>query len=120
MTATRTALFSILALLAIIPTLHAVLPDLSAHRWKDRVLVVEAPSSEDATYREQVALWQAAEAGLRERDLVTKTTFGAETFRVRLVGKDGGVKADSREVISIENLFALIDGMPMRRAEMRQ
>jgi hypothetical protein len=36
---------------------------------------------------------------------------------VRLVGKDGGVKLDQSGPISAQALFALIDAMPMRKAE---
>ena len=46
------------------------------------------------------------------------TRTGAPAFRVRLVGKDGGVKLDQATPIEVTTLFALIDAMPMRRAEM--
>ena len=39
-------------------------------------------------------------------------------FRVRLVGKDGGVRLDRDKPVSTSELFSLIDAMPMRRAEM--
>ena len=39
--------------------------------------------------------------------------------RVVLLGKDGGVKEVSDE-LNLSALFALIDGMPMRRAEINQ
>ena len=48
-------------------------------------------------------------------EILTQT---AKAFRVRLVGKDGGVKLDRGEPVDIPTLFALIDAMPMRRAEM--
>ena len=37
-----------------------------------------------------------------------------------LIGKDGGVKRRWSDVVWIEDLFATIDAMPMRRYEMRQ
>jgi hypothetical protein len=38
-----------------------------------------------------------------------------------LIGKDGGVKArQSEDVFDLAGVFALIDGMPMRRAETRR
>jgi hypothetical protein len=38
-----------------------------------------------------------------------------------LIGKDGGIKAQQSEGgFDLERLFALIDSMPMRRAEMGQ
>jgi hypothetical protein len=36
-----------------------------------------------------------------------------------LIGKDGSVKARYNAAPSLDELFALIDGMPMRRAELR-
>ena len=41
-----------------------------------------------------------------------------KVFRVRLVGKDGGVKLDRGAPVDIPTLFVLIDAMLMRRAEM--
>lgn len=41
-------------------------------------------------------------------------------FRVLLIGKDGGVKLNSTDVVGPEQLFSLIDAMPMRQQEMRQ
>lgn len=41
-------------------------------------------------------------------------------FRVILVGKDSAVKLDRDRPVSAEELFALIDAMPMRQYEMLQ
>ena len=38
-------------------------------------------------------------------------------FRLILIGKDGGIKLNSRKT-SLENIFSLIDTMPMRQEEM--
>ncbi len=94
----------------------AALPDLSAHSWQHRVLIVDTPSPDAAEYRRQRSALEAAAAGLKERDLIV-VTQSAPTFRVRLVGKDGGVKLDQAEPVEVPALFALIDAMPMRRAE---
>ena len=40
-------------------------------------------------------------------------------FEVVLIGKDGGVKARTGDPSALEDFLALIDTMPMRRAEMR-
>jgi len=92
------------------------LPDLAAHRWQHRVLVIDTPSPQSADYRQQGAALEAAADGLRERDVRIVTQAGA-AFRVRLVGKDGGVKLDQATPVEVPALFALIDAMPMRRAE---
>ena len=99
------------------PTPEAGLPNLSAHRWKHRVLIIDTPSSEATEYRRQRSALEAAAAGLKERDLIV-ITQAAPTFRVRLVGKDGGVKLDQAEPVKLSALFALIDAMPMRQTEM--
>lgn len=41
-------------------------------------------------------------------------------FSFILVGLDGGVKLRTDEFVSRKYLYALIDGMPMRQAEMRE
>lgn len=96
---------------------EAGLPDLSVHHWRHRVLVIDMPSPQDAAYQQQSAWLEAATAGLQERDLVI-VTQPAAAFRIRLVGKDGGVKLDRAAPAEVPMLFSLIDAMPMRRAEM--
>lgn len=93
------------------------LPDLAAHQWRHRVLVIDTPSPEDAAYQQQVTWLDAAKPGLQERDLLIVTQPSA-SFRIRLVGKDGGVKLDQPTPVEVPALFGLIDAMPMRRAEM--
>lgn len=95
----------------------ANLPDLTAHQGRHRVLVISTPSPHSAEFVRQRAALEAATAGLRERDVEIVTQV-ATAFRIRLVGKDGGVKLDSRESVDTAMLFALIDAMPMRQAEM--
>jgi len=96
---------------------EAGLPDLAVHQWRHRVLIIDTPTQQSSEYLRQSAALEAATAGLRERDIqiVTQT---AKVFRVRLVGKDGGVKLDRGAPVDVPTLFALIDAMPMRRAEM--
>ena len=99
------------------PAAGLALPDLAAHQWRHRVLVIDAPELTTEDYRRQMAWLDVAKAGLKERhvEIVTQT---AKTFRIRLVGKDGGVKLDRGDPVDMPTLFALIDAMPMRRAEM--
>jgi hypothetical protein len=79
-------------------------------------LVIDTPSQDADEYRRQSAALAAASAGLQERH-VEVVTQAAKAFRVRLVGKDGGVKLDRGEPVDVPTLFALIDAMPMRRSE---
>lgn len=43
-----------------------------------------------------------------------------DAFCLILVGKDGGEKLRRWEPVDLEEIFALIDAMPMRRREMRE
>lgn len=120
--------------------------DLSAHQWQDRLILVLAKDSDDVTYQKQIKLFQAAEAGLKERKLVVYHIFPDQyqtglvakdswmnsselygkyhrteaSFEVLLIGLDGGIKLRKTEVLTTQDLFAIIDGMPMRRAEIRR
>jgi hypothetical protein len=85
-----------------------------------RILAISAPSLTDDTYRTQAALLLPAWPGLLERDFVVQTRFDAKTFSVVLIGKDGGEKLRRATPLSPDELFAIVDAMPMRRAEMRE
>ena len=99
-------------------TTGLALPDLAAHQWKHRVLIIDTPSMQAAPYRQQISAFDAAAAGLEERDLEVITQTSAPAFRVRLVGKDGGVKLDRSTPMTTDALFAVIDAMPMRQDEL--
>ena len=43
-----------------------------------------------------------------------------DKFTFVLIGKDGGEKFRSSKTVDLQRLFSLIDGMPMRKDEMRQ
>ncbi len=104
---------------------------LDTYRWKSRPVIVFG-SQESGAFRQQIAIFNRASAGLRERDivLIPVPERGREDlrrvysvapgdFQVLLVGKDGGVKFRSRNVVSPQEIFRLVDAMPMRRDEMR-
>jgi hypothetical protein len=104
--------------------------DLSSFHWKNRVLVVLAPSDRDPRLREQQAIAAEAAAGFSERDLIVVAEIGTEgslhrrfgtkvgDFQVVLVGKDGRSTLRWSKPVSSEVLFSVIDKMPMRRDEM--
>jgi hypothetical protein len=58
--------------------------------------------------------------GLIERDFVILTKMGAKAFLVVLIGKDGKEKLRSGVPMPPQELFAIVDAMPMRRAEMQE
>ena len=117
---------------------------MTALAWEKRVLLVFAPDRRDPAFERQLALLDAADAGLHERDMSLIQVFAdgrvdydgsvhaaaapgffrrfavaQGEFRVLLLGKDGGVKLDRGRVVASDELFALIDAMPMRRYEMQ-
>ena len=120
---------------------------LSDHHWQDRVILLFAPDPQYPELATQLHFLTQFNNEVTERDLVTYQIFqnqrggkpsgeeireaetedfyrhfGADkkTFTFILVGKDGTVKLRSPEAVGMEQLFALIDSMPMRRSEMRR
>jgi len=116
---------------------------LMAERWKTRPVVIIAPSTTDPllTGQQDVLQLPANQAALRKREMVVYTVVGdlaqrdgeplsAEQARalrkaldvkdgapatVFLVGKDGGTKMARRQVVGAEELFGMVDAMPMMR-----
>ena len=116
--------------------------NLNKHRWKDRVLLII--SNDSAKQVQQIDVLKKDLEGIKERKLfvyvstpfwMKKNMMDSEwerntrfyekvkkmkgNFEVALIGLDGGVKLRQTEVLSLEKLFTLIDGMPMRRAEIK-
>ena len=111
-------------------------------QWENRLLVF---SGEDENTTRQKALALDSQAGHLERNLLvihleedSATVVVGETsvlpeselfrqrfampddaFEVVLVGKDGGVKERRKTVFETQELFGIIDAMPMRMREMR-
>ena len=82
--------------------------------------------------KEQLSAFQKDSSGLAERDLIVKQVkpgdklyqtyqiLPNEPFTVLLIGKDRGEKYRSASLLTASRLFANVDAMPMREAEMRQ
>ncbi len=84
-----------------------------------RQLLVRTPSVEDPRFLRQAGWLVAVWRGLRERDLeIAVQPAAGGTFEVVLIGRDGGEKLRANAPVPPAELFALIDTMPMRRAEM--
>jgi len=120
--------------------------DLADLRWQSRPLILFATSAEDPTITAFRAGLSVVESELRERAVVLIEVVGAdqasldgtalpegtaEALRRRyqvpgearmliLVGKDGGEKLRTPERWDLDEVFALIDGMPMRQRELRE
>ncbi|MDZ7934160.1 MAG: DUF4174 domain-containing protein [Emticicia sp.] len=116
--------------------------DLSQHLWKNRVILIL--SEDNAAFQRQMLTFKANEKGMNERSLIvyhlkfdefqqvmpksevrkSKNLFekykqANAPFEVILIGLDGGIKLRHRDFLSCEKLFATIDSMPMRSAEIR-
>ena len=103
-------------------------------RWKKRVILIYAPAGSEEQLARQEQSLRTHEAELKERDVTqiilrepaedrrTADRFKLTEagFTVLLIGKDGGEKLRSHNVVSPATLCELIDSMPMRQAEMRR
>ena len=126
--------------------IHAQADDvLVAYRWKHRILLVFAPTLGDERALILDQQLNARACDLVERDLLVARVptsgharIGAsalaptaaaqlrrghsvdrDEFAVVLIGKDGSEKLRTTEVPVLDEVFALIDAMPMRIAEKR-
>ncbi len=130
---------SVVAAVAITAALSTSLAAATLHdlEWRSRVLVVVAPDARSPALAMQDRLLAAHRDGLRDRDLSVIHVVGAAVagvsddaaalrlrlgvspgaFAVRLIGKDGHVALRDAQPLPVARLFAAIDGMPMRRAE---
>jgi hypothetical protein len=119
---------------------------MSGFRWQRRPLLLFAADDGDSRLQRQVAAVEATRDQFDERDMVLivvlgtgpshaqgvalpdddaarlRASYGVDgsSFALRLVGKDGGVKRRSTEVVPMGALYDLIDAMPMRQEEMRR
>jgi len=118
---------------------------LDDYQWKNRILLLVDESAYTNALTSQLATLNADKKGLAERDLLvfrvtpdavftsdaTMTQLNpkalyadydlkADFKGVVLLGKDGGVKMREPYEVKTQRIFALIDGMPMRRREIRE
>ena len=118
--------------------------DLSFHRWENRLLLVLADDPDLLIFKQQMQQLQSEKPGHDERKLLiyqaTPKKYRAGTgmshnwknsgklysrykktdapFEILLIGLDGGIKLCQTAKLSCAELFATIDVMPMRQAEM--
>ena len=108
--------------------------DIEQYQWKSRLLLLFAPSGDNAEYLEQQRLLEGREAELAERETLVmqfvesahlpdaaaaRERFGItpDTFTLVLVGKDGTAKRIEHTPVALDAIFSLIDSMPMRQQE---
>lgn len=134
------------ALSALAMTAIAAADGLSSVRWEYRPLLLFTPTPLDNRLSRQTTILANDDRGLIDRRLAVfvvernrvVTLFGAPapeanakrlrlrfrvpdaSFRVVLIGLDGGAKLTSDAPVTAETLFSTIDAMPMRRRELRE
>jgi len=113
--------------------------------WENRLVILYDDAVDTKTIQQQLAIFQNQESELTDRKLIiiASTPDGAyylfkdgqlqstaisntehlningTGFNFNLIGLDGGIKHRSQTIVSAKALFSMIDGMPMRRSELR-
>ena len=119
--------------------------NLSSHQWKNRLILILVNDTTSPELQAQVTEFRTHSAGMKERKLVVyqiqanqfqrglnadsewissnklykKYKSDDSPFEVILIGLDGGMKLTQHDILTCEKLFVIIDGMPMRRREIR-
>jgi hypothetical protein len=120
--------------------------DFEPFKWKNRLLLVFAPDSSHPLLQSLQGDISTRKHEVDDRDLVVFEILGVGTskrdgtrldphtaaslrkqfdispkaFSLILVGKDGRVKLRRNDPVKLEEIFRLIDSMPMRQEEMSQ
>ena len=112
--------------------------DLEAYKWEKRLLLLFAPTLESTELVRQQEMIRESRPGIAERqievlevvpggnasakreDLLRKFGVEAGSYTLLLLGKDGQEKYRSQKAVPLEEVFRIIDQMPMRRQEMRK
>ena len=118
--------------------------DLEEYQWKNRLLLLFTPSFHGPGYLKLKEELFRQKEGVMNRDLLVfhisesgetklgnshlaessgdylreKLSIKSGKFSVLLIGKDGGVKLRKKGGVELDEIFSLIDTMPMRQREM--
>ncbi len=138
--------FFVWVFLSLIPPSLMAQSELSSYRWENRLILLFYPSDTSEGLQYMLKEIEADKAEIADRDLVIfqlveegnsrvgNRVLGAKEaqeirsrYRIKsgqatliLIGKDGGEKLRQEDsAIDLKVLYPLIDGMPMRRQEMR-
>ena len=123
--------------------LKTISQNLEKHQWNDRVVLIFSDDKSSSKLKKQVDLFQKEKVSLEERKLKIyqfaegdfkygfddswkKSTIKTkrfndkeESFKIVLIGLDGGIKLKQNTILTPEKLFIIIDGMPMRKRELK-
>ena len=95
-----------------------------------RQILIFGNDEHPSLVQQQIALFDKEVTGIKERDLkiiiVSKDDLLNKKYQIKtglftviLLGKDGTEKFRTDEILLPQKLFAIIDAMPMRQAEMK-
>ncbi len=137
--------FIFLSLLSMTIPRNSTAQSLDDFQWKNRIVLLVDASPDTHALQSQLAKLISDRQALKERDLIlfrvtpdAVYTSDGSTSKLKakriyndcgldfnfkgtlLLGKDGGVKLKKPFEVSSQEIFDLIDGMPMRRSEMRE
>lgn len=130
----------------ILNSLSVYSQSLSSYQWKNRLVLIQTTNPQNQLFKNQIQELADHLKGLEEiRIVVFKFTSGSfqkgfeqdapwenlnsslkkdlrnsSEFEIILIGLDGGVKLRKNEFLSTDQLFRLIDQMPMRQSEIRK
>jgi hypothetical protein len=119
--------------------------NLSEYLWKNRVILIITNDIDSKIYTSQIQEFSASSEDFKERKLIIYSVLpkkhklenakendwvtdyklysnynpSNKTFQVVLLGLDGSIKLQQNSVLTTTKLFSKIDGMPMRRAELK-
>ena len=104
--------------------------ELNQYLWKNRIILTFAEDENHPDLIKLKAEMKENNCEILNRDLLhfhfsndgktgNQTTKNDQSFRILLIGKDGGIKYESNRSVSLIQLFELIDSMPMRKNEMQ-
>ena len=104
--------------------------ELNQYLWKNRIILTFADDEDHPDLIKLKAEMKENNCEILNRDLLhfhfsndgkigNHTTTNDQSFRILLIGKDGGIKYDLNRSIFLIHLFELIDSMPMRQYEMQ-
>ena len=104
--------------------------ELSRYLWKNRIILTFAEDEDHPDLIKLKVEMNENDCEILNRDLLhfhfsndhkigNLTTTNDQSFRILLIGKDGGIKYESNRSVFLIQLFELIDSMPMRKNEMQ-
>jgi hypothetical protein len=117
--------------------------DLKKHQWQNRIILLKDIHFDSVKLQNQLNLLLSTNEKLKDRDLLVfivtdksvydeskkKTDLNSSAIIKKynmadfngllLIGKDGGVKFRKGFIVNPKTIYDLIDGMPMRKTEMK-